>query len=75
MCLFLRVIGDKLGDILQLAVQHRTELIQRFGFDIIVGPQAADGLAVDSAPFPELVGGHVSQRHGFPKPVKSYHIA
>ena len=74
MLLILTFVGDKLGNVLQAAVQYSTEFIQGFGFNVIVGPQAADSLAINATALSKLVGGHFSLCHSFPEPVKSYHI-
>ena len=66
---------DILRNVLQLAVQNGTQLVQRLGFYIFIGFQAADGLAVDVAFFPQHIGGNSLFFHGYPKSVKNNHIA
>jgi len=60
-------------DILQLAVEDGTEFAQCFGLHIIIGAESADGLAVDTAVFPQIVGGDAFLLHAFPQPIKSDH--
>ena len=63
-----------LCNIFQSALQNGAELVQCLGFHIIVCPKPADGLAVDAAFFPELIGGDTLFRHGFPQPIEFNHI-
>lgn len=60
-------------NIFQPTLQHRAELIQGLGLDILIGFQPPDGLAVDAALFSELVCGHISLPHDFPQLIKSDH--
>ena len=65
----------KFGNVLQPAMEEGTKLIEGLGLHIIVGLQTANGLAVDTALLPQMVGGDLLLLHGFPKSVKSNHFA
>ena len=66
-------VGDVFRDVLQAAVQRRTQFVQRLCFHVVIGPQTPDGLAVDAALFPELIGGNSLFFHHIPQLIKNNH--
>lgn len=58
---------NKFRDIFQPAFQSNAQLVQGFGFHIVVGFQSSDGLAVNTAFFPEPVSAFSLLLHCFPK--------
>ena len=68
-------IWSILCNVLQTARQRTAQFVQRFRFNIVIGPQAADSLAVYAASLPQLVSGDSSIFHGDPEPFKYNHTA
>ena len=66
-------VGDVLRDVLQAAVQRRTQFVQRLCFHVVIGPQTPDGLTVDAALLPKLVGGNTFFLHHIPQLIKNNH--
>ncbi len=66
-------VGDVLRNVLQAAVQRRTQFVQRLCFHVVIGPQTPDGLAVDAAFLPKLVGGNTPFLHHIPQLIKNNH--
>ena len=60
------VIRDIFGNISDLAGQYSTQLVQSLGLHIIVGPETADGFAVNAAFFSQLIGGDAFFLHQHP---------
>lgn len=69
------VVGNILCNVLQGTTQCFAQLAERFGFGIVICPQASNGLAVDSGVLAQKIGGNPFLTHCFPKSVKAYHIA
>lgn len=69
------VVGNILCNVLQGTIQCFAQLAERFGFGIVICPQASNGLAVDSGVLAQKIGGNPFLTHCFPKSVKAYHIA
>jgi hypothetical protein len=62
-------------NVIQTAAQRSAQLVQGLGFHVIVGLQPPDGLAVDAAPFPELISRHMLFFHRFPQSIEFDHCA
>ena len=60
------LLFPKVRDIFQTAVQRGTQFVESFGLDIVVCPQAAYGLAVDTAPLAQGVGRYTAFFHRAP---------
>jgi len=63
-----------LHNVLDLAIQSRTELVERFGLDVVICAQTADGLAVNAAFFAQLIGCDTFGLQCFPKIVECDHL-
>ena len=61
-----RIIRDIFGNVSDLAGQYGTQLVQSLGLHIIVGPETADGFAVNAAFFSQLIGGDAFFLHQHP---------
>ena len=61
-----RIIRDIFGNVSDLAGQHGTQLVQSLCLHIIVGPETADGFAVNAAFFSQLIGGDAFFLHQHP---------
>ena len=70
---FLFSVGDKPGDIFQLAIQILAQFIQGLGLHVFVGFQPADSFTVYTALLPEHIGADTFSRHQFPQPIKTNH--
>ena len=61
-----RSVRDIFGNISDLAGQNGAQLVQGLGLHIIVGPETADGFAVNAAFFSQLIGGDAFFLHQHP---------
>ena len=61
-----RIIRDIFGNVSELTGQYGAQLVQSFGLHIIVGPETADGFAVNAAFFSQLIGGDAFFLHQHP---------
>ena len=61
-----RIVRDIFGNISDLAGQYGTQFVQSLGLHIIVGPETADGFAVNAAFFSQLIGGDAFFLHQHP---------
>ena len=56
----------KFRNVLKSARQNQAQFIKRFGFDILIGPETANGLAVYAAFLSQLISGYATTFHCCP---------
>ena len=66
-------VRNKFRDVLKPARQGHAQFIQRFGFDVLIGTEAADRLAVNAAFLAQLICGYAALLHGCPQLIKYDH--